>query len=408
MDLDSAEQSRIKRPKLEHRAPPLDFLTRLPRELVLEIFSKLPVSSLLNVMYVCRSWRSLAQDPSIAPHLSGITKNNQCLIFHCDTPIRSQVCLADFISSPGNIQKVTNLLPIFTSSMPEFDVVASWDGVLCLFDSLFGDKLYLYNPFTNFFKQFPQPVKHPNQESVIGFGFVQKTQEFKVVQVISINPFKDYPRETAPPCSRTLILSLGSSKWRDIGEVEYHFVQCTSQILVNGRLHWVTQPRKRGRNRWSALVSFDLTNEVYEHVPIPYSETLKKYEFHLLVIKGCLSAAFYCRRGRLEIWVMKNYGVKESWIKEFSIRNHVPKGLKENYELDFWGVKFLKTVSRAKSVRAVCVLDNGEILLEFKGKALATYDPTKRKFKDLQIQGIPNWFQVIHAGSFNWIHALPS
>ncbi|XP_054817837.1 F-box protein At3g07870 [Prosopis cineraria] len=403
MDFDSTEQSRSKRTKLEEHAPPLDFLTRLPRELVLEIFSKLPVSSLVNFMYVCRSWRSLAQDPSIAPHLSSITKTNQCLIFHCDTPIRSQVCFADFNSSPGNIQKVTTLLPIFTSSMPEFDVVASWDGVLCLFDSLIGDKLYLYNPFTNFFARLPQPVRHPNREVVIGFGFVQKTQEFKVVQIINTNPSKDSPKQKVPPSSKTLILSLGSSKWRDIGEVGYHFVQCSSQIIVNGRLHWVTQPR----NRCSALVSFDLTNEVFELVQKPCSEALKKYEYHLLVIKGCLSAAFYCRQGRLEIWVMKNYGVKESWTKEFSIRKHVPNGLTEN-ELDCWGMKFMKTMSRARGVRAVCVLNNGEILLEYKGKALATYDPTKRKFKDLQIQGIPKWFQVVHAGSFNWIDTLPS
>ncbi|KAI9083220.1 hypothetical protein K1719_034752 [Acacia pycnantha] len=398
MDLDSAEQSRSKRSKLEDHAPPLDGLTKLPGELVSEIFSKLPTSSLINFMYVCRSWRSLAQDPSISRHLSTITKNNQCLIFHCDTPIRSQVCFADFNSSPGNIQKVSNILPIFTPAMPEFDVVASWHGVLCLCDCLFGDKLYLYNPFTNFFKQLPQPVKHPNQESVIGFGFAEKTQEFKVVQIINVKPSKDH-RE---PCSKVLILSMRNSKWREIREVGYHFVQCTPQILVNGRLHWVTQQRKRGRSRWSALVSFDLTNESFDEVPKPEREALKKYEFHLLLIKGCLSAAFYCRRGRLEIWVMKTYGEKESWTKEFSIRNHIPKGLKENNELDSWSMKFLKTVSRARGVRAVCVLDNGEILLEYKGKALATYDTTRRKFKDLQIQGIPKWFQVVHADSFNW------
>lgn len=395
MDFDCAEQSRRgKRVKLEDDDS-VDTLARLPRELVTEILSKLPVSSLVNFTYVCRSWRSLAQDPFVVTHISSITKNNQCLIFHCDTPIRSELCCVNY-DTPGNIQKLMNFLPTFSCLMPEFDVVASCDGVLCLLDSLFGNKLSLYNPLTNCFKQLPKPPKYPNQEeeAVIGFGFLQKTKEFKVVQFVN-KPFS---------ISKVLILTLGSSGWREIGQVAYHFVQCTSQVFVNERLHWLTQPHKYRRSHYSSpLVSFDLANEVFEEVPKPSCEALNKYEYHLLVIKGCLSAAFFCKRGKLEIWVMKSYGVKESWSKEYSIGKHVPKGinLRENVEWD-WRRKFLKTLSRARDVRVLCVLNNGDILLEYKGKALATYEPRRRKFKDIKIQGTPKLFQVVHAGSFNW------
>ena len=45
---------------------------------------------------------------------------------------------------------------------------------------MFGDKLYLYNLFTNFFKKMPQPVKHPNQESLIAFDFVKNLRNLKL------------------------------------------------------------------------------------------------------------------------------------------------------------------------------------------------------------------------------------
>lgn len=41
---------------------------------------------------------------------------------------------------------------------------------------------------------------------------------------------------------------------------------------------------------------------------------------HLVMFKGFLSAVCHCRQNTLtEIWVMKDYGVVESWTKSYKI-----------------------------------------------------------------------------------------
>ncbi|KAJ6956153.1 hypothetical protein NC652_007300 [Populus alba x Populus x berolinensis] len=98
---------------------------------------------------------------------------------------------------------------------------------------------------------------------------------------------------------------------------------------------------------------------------------------------------------------MKEYNVKGSWVKEYSIGAYMPKGLKQNLVRP---LKIWKNASNGRAVRALCVLKNGEILLEYKNRALVSYDPKKGKFKDVDLQGTPKWFQtVVHVGSLNWI-----
>ena len=394
MDSDSGKRAK-KKAKLEDSE--VTIMAKLPPDLIVDIISRLPISSLVNFSYVCRSWRSLAREPFILEHLSRITQNSQCLIFHCDSPLRSELCYVEYLPSADH-HKVHNFHPNLFASMPEFDVVASCDGILCLSDSLFDNKLYLYNPFTNCMKILPKSVEYPNSEVLIGFGYLQKTNEFKVIQIVY------YQREGFRncPCSKVLILTLGNSNWREIGSADYQFVQSTSQVLVDGRLHWVTQAPKFSRSRAGNIVSFDLENEQFEDVPKPCCGALNKYDYHLLVIRGCLSAASPCWGGRLEIWVMRNYGVKGSWSKQYIIKKNVPRGPRiQNGKLDF-----LKTFKRTRNVRVLCILKNGEILLEYEGKALATYEPTNKRFKDIRIHGTPKLFQVVHAGNFSWDCAL--
>lgn len=98
---------------------------------------------------------------------------------------------------------------------------------------------------------------------------------------------------------------------------------------------------------------------------------------------------------------MKDYNNNESWIKEFNIGAYIPKGLKKNPDRPF---KIWKNSSNGRVVRVLCVLDNGQILLEYKNRVLVSYDPKGGIFKDLMFQNLPSWFQtIVHQGSFNWI-----
>lgn len=72
---------------------------------------------------------------------------------------------------------------------------------------------------------------------------------------------------------------------------------------------------------------------------------------------------------------MREYDVKEPWIKKFNIGSNVPKGPQEDVN-QF--VRFSKTILK------------GEILLEI--------------LKALCFGEIPKWFRAfVHEGSLNWI-----
>ncbi|KAL5861796.1 hypothetical protein ACOSQ4_003092 [Xanthoceras sorbifolium] len=389
----------------------------LPREIVLDILSRLPITSLVQFKFVCRGWRALAEDPVLA-NLQLFTKaedQNPCLILHCDFPIRNELYFIDFSAQETGCcsgensekKKVKKFHTPFQDRMPEFDVVGSCNGLLCLSDSLYNDAIYIYNPFTRDYLELPKSLQYPDQEVVFGFGFHPRTKDYKVIKIVyyrktcgsTSSSSNQRARRVIYPRSDVQIYTLGSPAWRSLGKVSYQFVRRPAEALVNGRLHWVTRPRRYSPAR--RIVSLDIADEQLREVPKPDCGGLNRCNFHLAVLRGCISAAVYGNYGKLEIWVMKEYDVKESWVKEFNIGAYIPKGIKLNLDRPF---KIWKNAVNGRVVRVLCVLDNGEILLEHKSRVLVSFDPKNGKFKDLTFKGMPNWFQtIVHLGSFNWI-----
>ncbi|XVE78360.1 hypothetical protein DITRI_Ditri13aG0138500 [Diplodiscus trichospermus] len=405
--MDDERQAKRRKTKLEDDQQQTTGMENLPHEIIVDILSRLPITSLVQFKFVCRGWRALAQDPLLADmHLSWKSESNPCLILHCDFPIRNHLYFVDLSAHNPDKDKVKRLYLPFQASMPEFDVIGSCNGLLCLSDSLYNDSLYVYNPFTMDYMELPKSRKYPDQEVVFGFGFHPKTKEYKVIKIVyyrnSSSVSYSRARRTIYPQSDVQIFTLGSSAWRSLGKTSYQFVRRPSEALVCGRLHFVSRPRKYHPAR--RLVSFDIADEQFREVPKPDCGGLNRCNFHPSVLKGCLAAAVYGNYGKLEIWVMKDYNVKESWIKQFTIGAYMPKCLKQCLNRDR-PLKIWKNGSNGKVVRVLCSLENSEILLEYKNRVLVSYDPEKGKFRDLVFLGIPNWFQsVVHAGSFNWIN----
>ncbi|EXC34929.1 hypothetical protein L484_020046 [Morus notabilis] len=108
--------------------------------------------------------------------------------------------------------------------------------------------------------------------------------------------------------------------------------------------------------------------------------------------------------GKLEIWVMKEYGVKESVVKEFNIASYEP----EAFEVIPGLAEISKNRKEGREIvinRVSCALRNGEILLEDEGRALLIYDPQTESFKDVELKGMPemSFDTVVHVGNFNKI-----
>ncbi|KAF5741389.1 F-box protein [Tripterygium wilfordii] len=372
----------------------------LPRELALDILSKLPIASILQAKLVCRSWRNLVRHPLLLRmHFSCTAEDNTVVVLHSDHPVRNQLLTVEFSADNENTEIVKRIdLPM----MPEFDVVGSINGFLCFCDSFYKNSLYLYNPRANSHKELPGSERFPNQDVVLGFGFHPKTEEFKVVKIVYYSRFHHgiFARHRlSRQQSEVQILTLGCNKsWRSLGQLPYNLIQPPCQVLFKERLHWVTRPHRDSHGM--RIISFDLAEEQFQIVPTPECGSLDRCGFTLVVLGDYLSAAVWCLDGKLEIWVMKEYDVKESWMKDFNIdATYVPRGFEQDVDISF---TLKKLYTNSPLVRVLCLLMNGEILLAYKCRALVSYDPIRGTFKDLPHQGLPNWFQTVLVGRLDW------
>ncbi|KAF5948603.1 hypothetical protein HYC85_014560 [Camellia sinensis] len=388
MRLDTEIPSKKTKCKQENDDQPTTGLDLLPREIALDILSRLPISSLLQLRFSCRSWQILSQDPHL-PQLqfSRTAKKNPCLIFHCEYPLRNQLHFVEFSDQDQENGIVRKIQTPFCSVMPEFNVIASCNGLLCLSDSLYSDPIYVYNPFTRENRELPKSRQFDDQEVVFGFGFHPVTNEYKVVKIIHYwNGYRRF-RFRDHTQSEVQVLSLNTNNWRSIGKVPYPLDPRSAEALVNGRLHWLTQPRRCPGVRHSrGIVSFDLVDEQFREIPRPDCGSLNRTNYHLAVLGGCLSAIVCCHYEKFEIWVMKDYDVKESWIKEFKIKDYSLQFMKPQLRRPYgiWKHSF-----RRRIAQVLCLLENGNILIEYKGGILVSHDPISGTFKKLVFQGMP-------------------
>ncbi|KAE8687927.1 Detected protein of unknown function [Hibiscus syriacus] len=385
-------------------------MDRLPREVIVNILSRLPFTSLLSSKMVCRAWRTLIHDPFlISKHLDAASGNDPSFILESNWPIPDQRYFIDFSDHSEGEVVVSKKLPAINSPITPMYSIDSCNGLLCMHDA--SRRVFICNPFTRLCTELPKLVKYPSLVGNLGFGFDRTTKQYKVIQVVFRRQLRrvgssttSTPTSISSTQSEVQILTSGTPSWRNLGTIPYRFIHSKSKALVHGRFHWLTQPNKN--NTATLLISFDLETERFDQIPKPDCRCGSDKCFRqLMVVRGCLSTtAFHGNYGeRLEIWVMKEYGAKESWIKEFSIGAYCLTPTLLQQEILNSGTNLRPNLF----VRFLCVLRNGEILLEYKSKPLLVYDPRSETFREFTFPEMPNYhFKiVVHVGSLNWLHS---
>ncbi|OMO75812.1 hypothetical protein COLO4_25853 [Corchorus olitorius] len=376
-------------------------MDQLPEDIILRILSRLPVISLMQSILVCRAWRSLIQHPLLATkHFSHmVNKGTSTFIFQSNRPELSyRLCFVDFSDhNEGNV--IFKKLP---DSYKSRYLVDSCNGLLCMRDS---QGLYICNPFTRRYLELPKLIDYPMAVGHIGFGFHQTTNEYKVIKIISRRPLlrRRYRNLGATSMSvfstEVHVLTIGDPAWRNLGTIPYDFSWPTPKAMVKGRLHWLSRPNRQ--TTASLVVSFDLATEQIQEVPKPDCCGLDKCLHQLMVLRGCLSAGAYHENEQLEIWVMKQYGAKESWSKEFTIGAYLPRTVQQRNLI--FGLHRRARLPNSY-VRVLCILETGEILLEYRNRAIVVYDPQHETFKEVTFPEMSHWFKIVmQVGCLNWI-----
>ncbi|RHN73847.1 putative F-box domain-containing protein [Medicago truncatula] len=277
-------------------------------ELVFEILSRLPVKTLLQFQSVCKSWKTLISDPQFAQtHLRNLI---------VDPTITHQL----FFYSPASEQyRITFIAvkPLF-ENLPEppkeiefsmehkYRILGSCNGLLCLF-SVNKGYVRLLNPSIEWkSKKSPTLDCYDDDKWITydGFGYDHVHDKYKLLAVLA-NGFGGQV---------TQIHTFGENSWTTIPNFPFPVGRFSfSGSFVSGTLNWVGS---RCSPNGDVILSFDLANETYKEVLLPEPDGVNVRSNCVLdVLSNCLCVCFESNNTHWDFWLMKKYGVAESWTR---------------------------------------------------------------------------------------------
>ncbi|KAI3443979.1 hypothetical protein Pfo_000644 [Paulownia fortunei] len=354
----------------------------IPSEVFREILSRVPAEPLLRFRRVCKAWRDTIDDAIfIRLHL-----DRQLLKIQDSSNGVGQLILRGELNTwlyslsleslnsdgGGKIVKATplNHIPSYGGTKSP---VGSCNGVMLISPSKGNN--FLWNPLTREFHRLP-PLKVMSKKSsglyhsVSGLGYDCAADDYKVVKIAQVFD----PRYRSLK-SETLVYSLRLDSWKRIKDFPYRISRLRGGIFLKGALHWIssTMPLK---SMDDLIIGLDLGTEDYCLLPLPseISGPEKPPAKHLGVLGGCLILSCYYQIDRLDVWLMKDYGVQKSWIKLFSIA-----------ALDNIGaVETLRPIAYSKC--------KGEVLLQHDKKEFLWFNLETKLGKKIGIHGCPATF----------------
>ncbi|XP_029130377.1 F-box/kelch-repeat protein At3g23880 isoform X2 [Cajanus cajan] len=283
--------------------------TLLPIELIQEILLRLPVKLLLQLRCVCKSWKTLISDPQFAKNQLRRSPPATHLILSF-TSLSEKVTLRTYpLRSVFNAVTVTpTVLSSPLRNQNGFDsVVGSCGGIICFAVEQSPGFLVLWNPTIAKFNTLPPLREYDLSDLVCGFGYDSATHTYKVVAVYSFQ--RDSVCET-----EANVLALGTNMWRTIHDFPSVFLLPESGKFVGGSLNWLASGAASCSR---VIVSLDLGNELCEEVPQPDYGGVHVVTVTLGVLRDCLCLLSHGNTS-LDVWLMGEYGSKESWDRLFS------------------------------------------------------------------------------------------
>ncbi|RHN41260.1 putative F-box domain-containing protein [Medicago truncatula] len=288
----------------------------LPIELVEEIFCRLPVKLLLQLQCMCKRWNSLISDPDFVKKHLRMAKASQN--HHHLFMLQNNGFTCTHITSVFNTlsQSQTPLPLPHNLNTDDFSRCSGdCNGIICF--TIRDSYPVLWNPSTRQYSvippvenSFPPPIRYsfdkftPHtrrrmsvQANFYSFGYDNTTHKYKIVAISFIRK---------PPTPKTSIYTLGSDptdcSWRAIHDFPK---RCSNTLpktglFLSGTVNWLA----------GELFSLDLATETYQKLLLPTSRG--KGSLTLGVLKDFL-CIFDCNDRGTDIWMMMEFGNKESW-----------------------------------------------------------------------------------------------
>lgn len=365
-------------------------ILELPVHIIVDILSRLPLKDILCCRSVCRTILKLLKDPYFAKvHLARALATTSNLIlqehgskwgslyfytFDLGEADLSSCCSDDRISHSyyRHLHPLSRINADFSFRGKNLAFIGSCNGLLCLYCNSPSKPFYsICNPILREYTELPHLVESTPSyiySNHSAFGFCSRTKQYKVIRFLcptSVDPLNSIH-------SRGMVAdihTLGSNSWRRI-ENPVWLKQQPFDPFVNGALHWITASQKPSE----LISSFDLETEQFRLLPPPPHFSLNYFKnvswINIGVLRECLCLCYIYEDAQFEAWVMKEYGVKDSWTKEFSI-----------------DLKFYCKLQVEDLHRPIKFLSNGDLCFLSASDSLVSFSPKKRTFRELKKMG---------------------
>ncbi|MED6107733.1 hypothetical protein PIB30_016771 [Stylosanthes scabra] len=284
--------------------------TILPEELVAEILVQLPVSCLVKLKSVCRSWRALISSSQFAK--THLHRSIPIPYFAYTFPFASKWedrRIEIFSAESPFHNPITKVISFSVGTgLVFFDIIGSANGLLCLLHlDCVASRAKLWNPCTRMESEW---LNIDGDLSMIVFGYDHVHHKYKLFGEFSLKSGSTFS-------SRICTLGEDSNSWRTIKDHQINTVgyKATS-VPGTGALNWVSYD--------GAVVYLDLAKENFGEFSLPLHENQRDsgYGPKLSVLKNCLAASYDHKKTHRAVWLMKEYGKVESWTLVAVIRNH--------------------------------------------------------------------------------------
>nr|XP_043625379.1 F-box/kelch-repeat protein At2g43270-like [Erigeron canadensis] len=262
----------------------------LPQELIVKIFTNLPVKSLLRFRTLSKAWCSLISSPDfIRKYSLGLVKTTQKVLIMNNVMGRKDIYTLHeedrlpFSSSEEGYQGVTAV------EFPrcEVQIAGSCNGILLLVDMTFG--MCLWNFSIRRRLMIPRhPLGSKSSKMTVGFGFDPISNDYKIMLIHYGATLKAF------------VYALKTGSWSSIAPPagRFYHLRCNS-YLIDTTLYWFASETPKTPH--SVIMTFDVSTHVFGTIsmPEPSWEIKQLGEFN-----G--SVAVMCAKGNNPwIWVKK-------------------------------------------------------------------------------------------------------
>lgn len=374
-------------------------ILQLPMNLIYETLSRLPPKAIFCCKCVCKTFLNILMDPYFS-EINLIKAPNICaslVLRHSSNPCAFHfVYMLDLEETSAAVSSMADDRPFsnqwltvkstkFELSHGQVTLVGSCNGLLCLHHVSRPSFYYICNPVLGEVAILPKLTSVNQAYTYLkhsGFGFSPKTKQYKVICFMHMS-YTDPVTHLLSTKTIADIHTLGTESWRRIGDAPLPMSKGSFDSFLNGILHWITDDF----TAVNLILSFDFEMEQFGYVPRPThfdQDCLNKISWiNVGVLGEFLSLCYVIGDSQFDVWVMKDYGVKESWTREFVIDINFYCGLREHH-----------------LHHPITFLRNGDLLFIWNSSTLVSYNHRKGTFREFKAFGPHDFHVIAHIPSF--------